>query len=311
MGEKKPSGLIRVAALYAFTKIDNPESLKILLEKVAKGEDLSGTLLIAKEGVNGTIAGTDASLKKILSVFKSDPIFKNLELKFSKAISHPFLRFKIKIKKEIVTIGLPDIDPSTQSGEYIDPSDWNEFIQQEDVLVIDTRNDYETMLGKFKGAVDPCTASFQEFPSWAKKFIKEKADKTKVAMYCTGGIRCEKATSFIKSIGFSEVYHLKGGILKYLEEVPSSESVWEGECFVFDQRVSVSHGLNEGSYVLCHGCRWPVSAVEQKSESYKPGVFCSRCKELTTPEQKKRFEERNKQIKLSKSRGERHLGSKN
>ena len=307
MENSRASSSLQVVALYCFCKINNPRQFKSILEDAASGQDLSGTLLVANEGINGTIAGSPASLEKMLNVFKKDHRFSNIELKFSPAESHPFFRFKVRVKKEIVTMGMPNIDPISQAGQYVDPSDWNELISREDVIVIDTRNDYEVEMGQFKGAVDPSTSNFQEFPNWIQNYLQKNESK-KVAMYCTGGIRCEKATSFVKTLGVSEVYHLKGGILRYLEEVPASKSMWEGECFVFDQRVSVQHGLEKGTHALCHACRWPISELEQKSDKYKPGISCSRCEGITSKEQKKRFKERNKQIALAKVRGERHLG---
>ena len=268
---------------------------------------MKGTLLLASEGINGTIAGTDAGINTVLSYLRAQPEFASLEHKESRASKMPFVRMKVKLKKEIVTMGVPDIDPNQIVGTYVDPHDWNDLISDPDTILIDTRNDYETAIGVFKGAVDPQTKTFREFPDWVKN-NPGLHNKPKIAMYCTGGIRCEKATAFMKEQGFDEVFHLKGGILKYLEEVPEEDSMWEGACFVFDERVSVEHGLKEGNHKLCHACRNPITEDVLVSPKFEEGVSCPSCYDGRTEDDRERFRERQKQIDLAKKRGERHIG---
>ncbi|MGV8936475.1 MAG: rhodanese-related sulfurtransferase [Allorhizobium sp.] len=300
-------GAFLVAALYHFATFERFESVRAPLQALCEENGVRGTLLIAREGINGTIAGPDDGIATVLAFLRALPEFTKLDHKESRASKMPFLRMKVRLKKEIVTMGVEDIDPNRIVGTYIDPKDWNALIADPDTIVIDTRNDYETAIGTFRGALDPNTKSFREFPDWVRNNAGLH-NKPKLAMYCTGGIRCEKATAFMKQQGFDEVYHLKGGILKYLEEVPQEQSLWDGACFVFDERVSVTHGLIEGEHTLCHACRYPLTAEEVKSPLYEPGVACPHCAETRSPEDRLRYRERQKQIALSKARGEKHIG---
>jgi UPF0176 protein len=302
------NGSFLVAALYHFARFERYESVREPLQALCDENGIKGTLLIAREGINGTIAGTDNAIGTILSFLRAQPEFKDLEHKESRASKMPFLRMKVRLKKEIVTMGVEDIDPNRIVGTYVEPKDWNALIADPETIVIDTRNDYETAIGIFKGAVDPKTKTFREFPDWVKNNTGLH-NKPKIAMYCTGGIRCEKATAFMKEQGFDEVYHLKGGILKYLETVPEEESLWEGACFVFDERVSVTHGLKEGNHRLCHACREPLTPEVMASPKFEEGVSCPTCYDTRTEEDRERYRERQRQIALAKKRGERHLGS--
>jgi len=267
---------------------------------------VKGTLLLAREGINGTICGTRAGVDATLAYLKSDPRLADLEHKESLSETQAFYRTKVKLKKEIVTMGLDWVDPKSSAGTYVEAKDWDQLIRDPEVLVIDTRNDYEYAVGTFAGAVNPKTESFREFPEYVKDHLDPNTHK-KVAMFCTGGIRCEKSTAYLKEQGFAEVYHLKGGILKYLEEVPAEQSSWQGECFVFDQRVTVRHGLEPGEYDQCYACRMPITQAEMDSVHYQKGVSCPHCYNNTTAEQKQRFAEREKQIQLAKKRGEQHI----
>ena len=297
-----------VAALYKFADLDDYEDIQQYLLRVCQKEDVKGTILLAKEGINGTISGPEQGVQNVLSYLRSDPRLADLPHKESWADDVPFLRMKVRLKKEIVTMGVPDIDPVNHVGTYVEPEDWNDLISDPDVVVVDTRNDYEVDIGTFAGAIDPRTRSFREFPEWVAN--SDLADgKKKIAMFCTGGIRCEKSTAYMRSLGVEDVYHLKGGILKYLELVPEEKSLWEGECFVFDDRVSVGHGLKPGPYDLCHACRNPIDEDDKRSDHYVPGVSCPKCYDSNSPEQKKRFAERQKQMELAKARNQIHLGS--
>ncbi|WP_119256610.1 rhodanese-related sulfurtransferase [Shinella zoogloeoides] len=296
-----------VAALYHFVSVPRFAELRGPLQALCEEHSVRGTLLLAHEGINGTIAGPDAGVQVVLSFLRAQPEFSGLEHKESRAGDMPFLRMKVRLKKEIVTMGVEDIDPNRSVGTYVAPKDWNALISDPDTIVIDTRNDYETAIGIFKGAVDPNTKTFREFPDWVRQNTGLH-NKPKIAMYCTGGIRCEKATAFMKAEGFDEVYHLKGGILKYLEDVPPEESLWEGACFVFDERVSVTHGLEEGEHKLCRACRHPLTAEEITSPLYEAGVSCPHCHSERSEEDRMRFRQRQKQMDLAKKRGERHLG---
>lgn len=301
-----------VAAMYKFTALPDFEALQGPLQTVCRENGVMGTILLAEEGLNGTIAGTAAGIKAAIGHIQSDSRFDRMSLKYSFAEHMPFHRMKVRLKKEIVTMGKPIADPNKQVGTYVKPEEWNDLISDPDVILVDTRNEYEVAIGTFKGAEDPQTASFREFPDWVEA-LKERASKggkPKVAMFCTGGIRCEKASSYMKTEGFDEVYHLEGGILKYLENVPEEESLWQGECFVFDQRVSVEHGLKPGSYDMCHACRRPISEEEKAAPEYVRGVSCPHCFDASSPEQKARFTSRQKQIDLAKARNEQHLGAK-
>jgi UPF0176 protein len=300
-----------VTALYHFVNIDQFHSFQQPILDFCQKKQIKGTLLLAQEGINGTIAGLAQSIKDFHQFIENDPLFdgafKALDHKESWAESNPFYRMKVKLKKEIVTLGVPGISPKKHVGQYVDPQDWNALISDPETVVIDTRNDYEYDIGTFKNALNPNTKTFREFPEYVKKNLDPKTTK-KVAMFCTGGIRCEKATSYLLDEGFEEVYHLKGGILKYLEHVPKVESLWDGECFVFDQRVSVTHGLEEGIYDQCYACRHPLSPEELLSPLYQKGQSCLYCHDQLSEEKKAALKERQKQIELAKARGEIHIG---
>jgi UPF0176 protein len=300
--------MFTVAALYHFTRFDAPEALRQPIRDLCEAEGIRGTLLLAPEGVNGTVAGPRAGIERLITHLRGLPGCAGLEWKESQAAAMPFLRLRVRLKREIVTMGQPDVDPTAAVGRYVPPQDWNDLIAQDDVVVIDTRNDYEVEIGSFRGAVDPKTRSFGEFPDWWQENRELFAGK-RVAMFCTGGIRCEKSTNYLLGQGVEEVFHLQGGILKYLEEVPPEESAWEGECFVFDQRVSVGHGLTEGSYELCHACRRPLSPADKDRVEYEAGVQCHRCVDEYSEADRARFRERQRQIKLARARGAQHLGS--
>ena len=296
-----------VAALYRFAALPDFEALKDPLYRLMIDHDVRGTLLLAKEGINGTIAGSRQGIDRILDWLKSDPRFANLEAKESYVDTPPFYRTKVKLKKEIVTMGVEGIDPNDIVGTYVEPADWNALIADPEVLVLDTRNKYEVDIGSFENAINPETDSFRELPAYVEKHLDPVKHK-KVAMFCTGGIRCEKSTAFLKQQGFSEVYHLKGGILKYLEEVPETESKWRGECFVFDNRVTVNHQLEKGQYDQCHACRRPITEDDKQSPHYKKGVSCHHCYQSHSVQQRQRYQERERQIELAKRRGEAHIG---
>ncbi|MCK0070334.1 rhodanese-related sulfurtransferase [Kordiimonas laminariae] len=296
-----------VAALYKFVRLPHYKDIQEPLKQVCDDNDVKGTLLLAEEGINGTVAGPEAGVRALLAYLHSIPEFTDLVHKESWAEDAPFLRMKVRLKKEIVTMGVPGTDPNDIVGTYVKPKDWNALISDPDVVLVDTRNDYEYEIGTFKGAVDPETETFREFPQWEKDNEEMLRSKKKVAMFCTGGIRCEKSTAYMKAQGYEDVYHLEGGILKYLEEVPAEESMWEGQCFVFDSRISVGHGLEEGEYDQCYGCRWPITEEEKKSPKYEKGVSCPRCFDSLSDEKKAASKERQKQIELAKKRNEEHL----
>ena len=300
---------ICVAAFYHFVKLDDYKNIQNRLLNKCLSEDIMGTILLAKEGINGTVAGTDESIINILNYIRSDHRLLNLAHKVSYAEKRPFLRMKVRLKKEIVTMGVPSIDPSRIVGTYVRPADWNNLISDPDVVVVDTRNEYEIEIGSFSNSVNPKTTSFREFPEWVSKNDSLLRDK-KIAMFCTGGIRCEKSTAYLKEKGYKEVYHLEGGILKYLEETSSELSLWKGQCFVFDERVSVGHDLVVGSYALCHACRHAISTEDKASPLFELGVSCPKCFRNTSNDQKQRFTERQKQMNLAKMRNEEHIGSK-
>ena len=298
-----------VAALYKFVRLADFEARQEPLQTLAKQNQVTGTILLAREGINGTIAGPKVGVEAVIDYLKADPAFEGMSLKFSYADEMPFYRMKVRLKKEIVTMGQPDVDPRHIVGTYVKPEDWNDLISDPDTLLVDTRNEYETAIGTFKGAVDPHTGSFREFPDWVQKLKQGKGTKPKVAMFCTGGIRCEKASAYMRSEGFDEVYHLEGGILKYLETVPEDKSLWEGECFVFDERVSVGHGLEPGDYDMCRACRRPIGEEDKASARFIPGVSCPHCYDETSQEQKQRYAARQRQVDLANDRGERHIGA--
>lgn len=299
------------AALYKFVTLTNFKDLQAPILAECQKNHIKGTLLLASEGINGTIAGLPEDIHQVLHYLRSnalfDGAFADLEHKESFADKHPFYRMKVKLKKEIVTMGVADINPNDVVGTYVKPEDWNNLISDPEVILLDTRNDYEVSIGTFRGAIDPKTTTFREFP----QYVAQNLDKTKhkkVAMFCTGGIRCEKASSFMKQQGFAEVYHLQGGILKYLETVPEDKSLWQGECFVFDQRVAVKHGLQVGEYDQCYACRMPLSQEEMQSPLYTPGIACPHCYDKTSEQKKAALTERQKQVILAKRRGEDHIG---
>lgn len=297
-----------VCALYKFVTLDNYEQLKKPLLEVMESNEVRGTLLLANEGINGTISGDEPQLNNVLDWLQSDPRLTELDYKLSFHKERPFHRTKVKLKKEIVTMGVDGIDPNKIVGTYVEADEWNDIISDPDTVLIDTRNDYEYGIGTFKNAVNPNTETFREFPDYVKQNLDPDKHK-KVAMFCTGGIRCEKASAFMKEQGFEEVYHLKGGILKYLENVDEQDSLWNGECFVFDDRVAVGHDLQKGQYDQCHACRFPITEEEKLSPHYIQGVSCPKCYDKLTNEQKQRFAEREKQVQLAKLRGEQHIGS--
>ncbi|VAW67058.1 Rhodanese domain protein UPF0176 [hydrothermal vent metagenome] len=297
-----------ITALYHFVILDNYRELRQPLLEFMLEHDIKGTLLLASEGINGTVAGTQKATDSLLNWLKSDTRLAELRYKTSYDDNMPFYRTRVKLKHEIVTMGVEGIDPNQVVGTYVKAEDWNALISDPDVTLIDTRNAYETAIGSFKNAIDPATTTFREFPDYVKQNLDPKKHK-KVAMFCTGGIRCEKSTAYLKEQGFEEVYHLQGGILKYLEIVAEKNSLWEGECFVFDNRVSVDHSLEKGSYDQCHACRLPITEADKKSEKYQQGVSCPHCFNKKTDEQLRRFIEREKQVQLAKTRGEAHIGS--
>jgi len=295
--------------MYQFISLANPESLRDPLLELMHQEGVQGTLLLASEGINGTVAGPRTGIDKLLDWLRVAERFPGLSHKESYCEGMPFLRTKVKLKKEIVTMGIEGVDPKDVVGTYVKPEDWNALIADPDVTLVDTRNDYEVQIGTFKDAVNPKTESFREFPAFIEANL-DPAKHKKVAMFCTGGIRCEKSTSYLKSQGFDEVYHLEGGILKYLETVPEAESTWEGECFVFDERVAVDHQLNKGRYDQCSACRMPITDDDKQDEHYVHGVSCPYCYNKTSAGQRERFAERQKQIDLARSRGEQHIGGR-
>ncbi|WP_395337191.1 rhodanese-related sulfurtransferase [Novosphingobium sp. BL-8H] len=302
----------QVAALYRFARFDDFAALREPVERLCREQGIRGTLLLAHEGINGTIAGTAEGIDTVIEYLRSLPDCADLDVKLSTAAEMPFHRMKVRLKREIVTMGEPDIDPRASVGTYVDAQDWNALISDPNTIVIDTRNDYEVAVGTFEGAIDPKTASFRDFPEWFRRErerLLNNGKPTKVAMFCTGGIRCEKSTAFLKQEGVEDVYHLKGGILKYLETVPETQSLWRGECFVFDQRVTIGHGLVEGSYALCHACRRPLDQEARLSPLYEEGVSCPACHSERTDEQRASYRERHRQETLAAARGLAHVGA--
>jgi len=297
-----------VAALYKFVALPDYHALREPLLDACLAAGTRGTLLLAPEGINGTIAGSREAIDTLLGYLRNEPRLADLEHKESRDERIPFHRMKVKLKKEIVTMGVAGVDPNVCVGTYVRPQDWNALVSDPEVLLIDTRNDYECDIGTFRGAVDPRTVNFRDFPDYVRANL-DPAIQKKVAMFCTGGIRCEKASAFMLNEGFEEVYHLQGGILKYLEEVPPQESIWEGECFVFDNRVAVNHRLEKGRYDQCYGCRHPITEEDKHSGKYEVGVCCPFCFDSLTDDQKLRFRERQKQVELAAQRGESHVGA--
>ena len=304
--------MFKIAALYKFAEVGNPEKAQIEIRANLKVLSIHGTILVGQEGINGTISGSKDNIDKAIAYIRQLKNFNDTDIKFSEASINPFARLKIKLKKEIVTIGDKTVKPQEVTGNYIDPKDWNDLIDDNNTILIDTRNDYECAIGTFKNAINPKTVRFRDFPKWVKtqNFSKEDRKNKKIAMFCTGGIRCEKASSFMMNDGFKDVNHLKGGVLKYFEDVPEKKSLWLGECFVFDDRVSVRHDLKVGSYDMCHGCRMPITDADKKSNNYIKGVACPKCFAQKTEKQKSRYMSRKKQIDLAKTRNKKHLGPK-
>lgn len=303
-----------LAALYKFVALADYEAMKEPLHDFCVAHGVQGTLLLAQEGINGTIAGSREGIDAVLAHLRGDPRLVDLEHKESVMVleegdTPPFYRMKVRLKKEIVSMGVQEVDPTAVVGTYVEPQAWNDLISDPEVLLIDTRNDYEYAVGTFQGAVNPNTISFREFPHYVRENLDPSKHK-KIAMFCTGGIRCEKATSYLRQQGFGEVYHLKGGILKYLEETPLERSLWEGECFVFDNRVTVTQALEPGNYEMCYACKRPLSAEDLASPHYKEGISCGYCRGTLTAERLASLAERQKQVELARQRQERHIGQK-
>lgn len=303
---------VRVAALYRFARLENYRDLREPLDRLCHQHGIRGTLLLAHEGINGTIAGSPAGIDAVLAAIRALPDCAEVDVKLSTASTMPFHRMKVRLKREIVTMGQPDIDPRSVVGTYVEPAEWNGLISDPDTIVIDTRNDYEVAVGTFAGAINPQTVTFREFPDWFRRERERllgQGKPPKVAMFCTGGIRCEKSTAFLKQEGIEDVFHLKGGILKYLEVMPAEQSLWQGECFVFDQRVTVGHGLVEGDCTLCHACRRPIKPEELASPLYEEGVSCPACHHERTEEQRASYRERHRQEMLAQAKGRAHVGA--
>ncbi len=297
-----------VTAFYRFVTLDDYRELREPLLALMIEQQIKGTVLLAEEGINATVAGSESAIEALFTWFDTDPRLGGLTRKFAWHDEPPFYRSKVKLKKEIVTLGVPGTDPNHEVGTYVKPADWNALISDPDVLVIDTRNDYEVHIGSYENAVNPDITNFRELPAYLEEHLSD--DKTqKIAMFCTGGIRCEKSTAYLKNQGYENVYHLEGGILKYLEEVPEDESSWWGDCFVFDRRVAVNHKLEKGAYEECHACRMPLTEQEQASPHYQLGVSCPHCYENQDAQQRRRYQEREKQVELAEQRGEQHLGA--
>lgn len=308
-GTAEPSGPYTVAAMYKFVALPDYEALRAPLLTVCKKHGVKGTILLAQEGLNGTVCGKHEAIAALLAYFQKDPRLADIQPKYSFADAPAFHRMKVRLKQEIVTMGQPNIDPQGSVGAYVKPQDWNTLIARDDTLVIDTRNAYEVAIGTFDGAVDPKTDSFRDFPAWVDTYLAQLDEKPKnIAMFCTGGIRCEKSTAYLVGQGYENIFHLQGGILKYLEDVPEEDSAWQGDCFVFDQRVSVTHGLEEGDYDMCHACRMPLTEDDKQLNSFESGVSCLHCIDTHSEADRRRFRERQKQIKLARARGETHIG---
>ena len=295
------------AAFYHFATLPDFADMKPALEAACAEREVFGTILLAAEGVNGTISGRPDDVREVLDQLRSDPRLAALEHKESPAERRPFHRMKVRLKREIVTLGVAGVDPTAQAGTYVDPAEWNALVDDPDVILIDTRNDYEVAIGSFSGAINPRTQSFRELPEWVEQHPELRGKK--IAMFCTGGIRCEKSTAFMRLKGFDQVYHLKGGILKYLETVPAEESRWKGECFVFDERVSVGHGLVQGPHTLCRACRQPLSPDDRASARYEEGICCPNCHDQLDQVRRASLSERQRQVKLAEERGQLHVGA--
>ncbi|MBX3578937.1 MAG: rhodanese-related sulfurtransferase [Rhizobiaceae bacterium] len=306
--QHEPGPRIVVAALYRFARLDRFADLRQPLAAFCCGHGIKGTLILAAEGINGTVAGTDEAIASLVARLESEPELAGLDVKYGHTEVMPFHRMKVRLKKEIVTMGVAAVDPLADAGAYVEPADWNALIADPDTILVDTRNGYEVALGTFRGALDPGTSTFSDFPAWLHAHRAELEGR-KVAMFCTGGIRCEKATAYARSLGLDHVYHLKGGILRYLEQVPAAESLWQGECFVFDERVAVTHGLERGEAQLCRACRHPLTEADRRSPAYREGVSCARCHDLRSDDDRRRYAERHRQMELAAARGSTHIGS--
>jgi UPF0176 protein len=296
-----------VCALYKFVSLDNYRELQAPLRQLMLDHHVRGTLILADEGINGTVAASRQGIDALLNGLRQDSRLANIDFKESTTSTLPFKRTRVKIKKEIVTMGVPGIDPRHTAGTYLNPTEWNQLLSDPDVLLVDTRNDYEYQVGTFRNAVNPQTVSFRELPRYVREHLDPEKHR-KIAMFCTGGIRCEKSTAYMKTQGFDEVYHLKGGILKYLEKTPQQDSLWEGECFVFDERVTVNHRLEKGSYDQCNACRMPITLADKASDRFQQGVSCPHCHDRLSKSQRARFSERQKQMELARDRGQAHMG---
>ena len=302
-----------IASFYKFIDWSDFQEKKPVLEKICRQNNIVGTILLAPEGINGTISGSQEEILTTIEELKKDSRLSDLESKFAEALGETFKRMKVRLKKEIVSMGRENVNPGQITGTHVSAEEWNQIIQDSNTLIVDTRNEYEHAIGSFEGSVDPETNSFRQFPKWVEENLKplmKKQNKKKVAMFCTGGIRCEKASSYLLQEGFEEVFQLQGGILKYLENIEPKNSLWEGECFVFDERVSIQHGLVEGNYSMCHACRMPIDDKDIKSKKYIEGISCPNCYDIHSDERKQRFTERQKQINLAKQRNEKHIGKK-
>lgn len=299
-----------VAALYQFTDLPRFKELQPPLLDCCESAGIKGTFLLAPEGINGTIAGSRNAIDQVLEFLRAQPEFRDIAVKESRTAAMPFYRMKVRLKKEIVSMGGVDADPRQAVGIYVDPENWNALIQEPDVLLVDARNDYEVEVGTFEGAENPETATFTEFPAYLEKHADSLRHR-RVAMFCTGGIRCERATAYLRNLGFDEVYHLEGGILNYLARVPEAESRWRGECFVFDERVTVDHNLEPGRYELCRGCRKPLSEEQRQLPQFIEGVCCHRCHDSLTDEQRRGRAERHRQVELATARNDQHVGKRN
>jgi UPF0176 protein len=296
-----------VCALYKFVSLDNYRELQAPLRQLMLDHHVRGTLILADEGINGTVAASRQGIDALLNGLRQDSRLADIDFKESMTSTLPFKRTRVKIKKEIVTMGVPGIDPRHTAGTYLNPTEWNQLLSDPDVLLVDTRNDYEYQVGTFRNAVNPQTVSFRELPRYVREHLDPEKHR-KIAMFCTGGIRCEKSTAYMKTQGFDEVYHLKGGILKYLEKTPQQDSLWEGECFVFDERVTVNHRLEKGSYDQCNACRMPITLADKASDRIQQGVSCPHCHDRLSKSQRARFSERQKQMELARDRGQAHMG---